>query len=127
MAKYEVWDKKDLGKHKALPKDTFFTIDNGIAAAKKLSIGTYEVDSWEPDKKDPWGFGKPAKITLPVMMALVERGDCQSVIRGYGINGVWKDVVTNCKRCGGSGTDQKNGRWQDNCPSCKGASYRPKI
>jgi hypothetical protein len=125
MARYEVWKKENLGQRKATPEDTFFTLDNAISAAKKLSIGTHKVSSWDPDPKDPWGFGKPTEIDVANMYALVERSNSQSVIRGYGINGVWKDAVAHCKRCNDSGQDKQH--WQESCPSCKGASYKPRV
>lgn len=125
MAKYEVWNKADLGGRKTQPLSTHFTIDNGIEAAKKASVGTHEKDTFNVDPKDPWGFGTPGKITVPNMAALVERSDCQSVIRGYGINGQWKDAVAHCKRCSNTGTDKDN--WNVPCASCKGASAKPKV
>jgi hypothetical protein len=122
MARYEVWDKKKLGVRKATPEDTFFTLDNGIAAAKKLSVGTWEHHEVDWSGKNPKDF----KIQVPNMMALIERGACQSIIRGYGIDGQWKDAVANCKRCNNTGMYPQ--RWtEENCPSCKGASFKPKI
>lgn len=63
-------------------------------------------------------------IEIPNSFAVVERGDKQSVVRGYGIGGKWKDA-TDCKRCNNSG--EETGAWGMPCNSCQGASFKPKI
>lgn len=125
MACYEVWNKNDLGQRKTTPLATHFTLDEGMRSAMKLSKGTHEHQSFDYNANDPFDV-KPTMVRLPNMCGLVERADSgQSVIRGYGIDGVWKDAVAVCKRCASTGMDDK--QWGCPCPSCKGASYKPKV
>jgi hypothetical protein len=124
MAIFEIWNREKLGKHQGLPDDTFYTLGKAMDVAKDFSKGTKKTSVWQPDPKDPWGFGKQIEVDIPKMYAVVERSDKASNIRGYGINGKWFDA-RDCKRCNNSGQNQKS--WQEPCPSCSGSSYKPQV
>jgi hypothetical protein len=124
MAKFEIWNREKLGGHQGLPEDAFYTLGRAMDEAKSKSKGTKSTSVWQTDPKDPWGSGKPLQVDIPKMFAVIERSDKASVIRGYGINGKWHDA-RDCKRCNNSGQNQKS--WQEFCPSCNGASFKPKV
>lgn len=122
--RYEVWDKTKIGQRNGLPDRVHYVIDTAMLSAIELSVGTTKKQVYVPDKSNPWDDGKYEEIEVPNAFAVVERGDKQSRIRGWGLAGVWRDAK-DCKRCGNSGDDPNV--YNLPCNSCKGASYSPKV
>src|SRR5271154_6576742 len=122
---YEVWDKAKLGQRKALPDKTSYTIDSAMETAKVLSRGSTKKRVYNPKKKDPNSYvGGYDEVDIPNAFAVIDRGDKESRVRGWGINGVWFDA-RDCKRCANTGNDPTF--YGDVCSSCKGSSYKPKT
>lgn len=121
-SRYELWKKDDLGQSRGKPIDgPFYVIDSGMAAAIRESRGTHKKQVWD----DKIGrFGGYNEIDLPNVVVLVERGDKQSFIRGFGIGGKWH-VAVDCKRCNGSGVDVNH--WGFDCKSCSGAGFKHRV
>jgi len=123
--KYEIFKKQDLATRKGLPISTHYTLDAAMETCKEKSKGTTKEKVYNEKLKTPSKpYGDYEEMDVPVMVALIERGDKQSRIRGWGINGKFHDAK-DCKRCKGSGQDQN--AWQLLCQSCAGAGYKPKV
>jgi hypothetical protein len=124
--KYEVIRKQDLGSRNGLPISTHYTLDSAMEACKKHSKGTSIQKVYNPKLKNPnnpWADCYE-NIEVPDMVACIERGNKQSLIRGWGIGGKFLDAK-DCRRCGSSGFDAN--MWNVPCRACGGASYRPKV
>lgn len=124
MLKYEVWNKTKLGSRSGLPERTHYMIDTSMESAKELSRGTHKQSVYNPNKKIPgqaWDGGYD-EIQMPNMIAVIERGDKQSTIRGWGIAGKWKDAC-DCKRCNNTGEEPDGVP----CRGCSGASFKPSV
>jgi hypothetical protein len=130
MAKYEIWKKQNLSNRRGQAEASCYTLDVAMLKACELSAGSSKQSVWNPKKKNPnpspWSSaeGDYEEIDVPNACAVVERGDKQSHVRGWGLGGVWKDAK-DCKRCNNSGQDVNS--WNEPCSSCKGASFRPKV
>jgi hypothetical protein len=124
MAKFQVWSKDSIGKRTGLFAREHYTLDVAMDSAKELSQGSTKKQVWNNDAKNPWGIGTMVDVEIPNAYAVIEKGDKQSRVRGWGIGGAWKDAV-DCKSCKNSGDDSKN--YNEPCFVCKGASYRPKV
>lgn len=123
MTKYQIWVKDKYGKRDGKPRDEFYTPDLAMAYATKNSQGEYKHRVFNDKKKDNFGGGTWEEIDLPNVLVVVERGDKQSRVRGFGIGGKWFDA-RDCKRCTNSGTDPNH--WGLPCGSCQGSSWRIK-
>jgi|SRR5271166_248408 len=117
MAKYEVWEKKDISASKGKARSDHYTLDTAMDKAKELSKGEIESEVYD------WEKNTSTIVKLPFAFAVIERA-AQSRTRGWGIGGKWYDA-RDCKRCGDSGMDAQN--WKEYCYACKGASFKPKI
>lgn len=123
---YEVWEKSALGARKGVAVRVHYTLDSAIISAKELSNGSTATKIWN-DKKKVAGQTYPGAyedVDIPNAVAVVERSDKQSRVRGWGIDGKFIDAV-DCKRCQNSGSDPN--AYNLPCNSCKGSSYRPKV
>lgn len=125
MPRYEVWDKAKLGQRKGEAETVCYVIDTAIEASKALSKGSHTVNVYNAKKKDtanPYGIYED--VDVPNTFIVVERGDKQSSIRGFGIAGKYV-AARDCKRCNNTGNDPN--AYNVPCNSCKGAAYRPKV
>lgn len=123
---YEIWEKSTLATRKGLPVSVHYTPDVSYQEAVKLSRGTTVAKIFNPNKKVPGQIfgGTYEDVEVPKAFAVVEKGDRESRVRGWGINGKWVDA-RDCKRCSNSGQDPNS--YQLPCGSCQGASYKPKL
>lgn len=117
--RYEIWKKSDLGAMRGRPIEEFYTLDRAMQKAVSLSKGAEEDKRLWNEKTSSYDT-----VKSPLAFAVVERGDGQSRIRGYGIDNKFYDA-RDCKRCNNTGNDVNS--WQLSCSSCKGASYAPKV
>lgn len=123
MAQYEVWEKSTLGTSRGTAAKVFYTLGGAMQAAADLSKGSKQEKMWSYDFKHPDG-GTYETVDVPNAYAVIERGNKQSITRGWGVNGIWYDAK-DCKRCKNSGMDARN--YREFCYACKGASYKPKV
>lgn len=100
-----------------------FVIDTAMLKAASMSRGTHTIPIWVPKKNNQWE-GTYEDVEVPNAFVVVERGDKQSSIRGWGIGGTWK-VACDCKRCKNTGIDPNNAGLP--CNSCKGASFKQAV
>jgi DnaJ-class molecular chaperone len=94
--------------------------------AKDLSRGSTKKRVYNPKKKTAgvgWDGGYD-EVEIPNAFAVIDRGDKESRVRGWGIGGKWYDART-CKRCDDTGQDPTF--YGDICTACKGSSYKPKV
>lgn len=94
--KYEVWAREEWGTVSGLPDDSFMTIDYAMDKVKSLSKDGHVYFVWEK--------GSPSRV------------------RGFGINGQWKDAKDHCKSCNNSTYNYRTG---ETCRSCDGTSWKP--
>ena len=122
MTRYEIWKKADVGQSRGKPVEgPFYVIDTGIEVIKQASKGTYKSSVWN-GKSHPHGAYED--VELPNTLVLIERGDRQSSIRGFGIGGKWYAAV-DCKRCQETGMDPNH--YGMICKSCNGAGFKHKV
>lgn len=128
MAKYQVWNKANIGGRNGTFDTEHFTLDMAMESAKKLSRGTTTKKKWNsklnPNAQHSWQSGGYEDVEIPNFYAVIERGDRVSTTRCWGIGGVLHSVM-DCKKCNNDGIDVND--YDSPCPSCKGASYRAKI
>lgn len=91
--RYEVWYRNSWGQSKTDPIETFATLDTAMLSAIKNS--------------------KTGSDTF-----VLDKNQNPSVIRGFGMNGVWIDAVLDCKKCSNWSYDEED------CKSCKSASWK---
>jgi DnaJ-class molecular chaperone len=125
---YELWKKDQLGARKALAEESCYTLDVAIRRSCELSKGSTKKRVFIPKKHSASiGIdcdGSYSEIDVPNAVAVIDKNDKQSRVRGWGINGVWFDA-RDCKRCNNTGQDVNV--WGEPCSSCKGASFKPKV
>lgn len=92
--KYQIWKRSELNEAYSNPLSTVYSIDMAMIKAAELS--------------------KNSEITV-----VIDKSSSASRIRGFGINGVWKDSVENCKSCKNTSRNFKD------CPACNSASWKP--
>lgn len=120
---YQVWKKDNVSSRNKLPEAVHYVIDTAIETAKKLSKGTVKKSIYNPNKKNPGGWdGDYELVEMPNIFIVIEKGDKQSSVRGFGISGNWFDAK-DCKRCSNSGESDDGFP----CNLCKGASFKPKV
>lgn len=124
--KYELWKKDNLSGRHGQPESTYYTLDSAMLNARFLSKGITIKSVYNATKKVPGQRydGGYDDVQVPNSLAVIERSDKQSIVRGYGIGGCWYDA-RDCKRCKNTGEDANN--WGLTCASCKGSSFKPKV
>ena len=119
MAKYEVWKKLNINNRKALPEETFYTLDSAMSLSIAISK-TKQTETKFDYSKYPY---RSFQEEVPVDTLVIERTTA-SKVRGFGIEGKWLDA-RECKKCSNSGVDQND--QSKSCPACKGSSWKPRI